>query len=253
MARQRRRNRRSNRGRFSFLYRLLTFVVICAAIVAALALFFKVEKIQVEGNERYSAEDVVEASGINVGDNLFLMDKYEVAARIHSALNYVETVQISRHLPSTLRITVTECRSTVALEQDEVAFLISGSGKIVDTITIDPDAGYALVTGLVLDKPQLGKTIQADKDNESACRVLLELLERLYAKDMLSDVQAIHLEDASRITIRYLDRFNVIIPWDADLNYKLDYLLAVVEKLEDNDRGTINMTQDRKVNFIPDR
>lgn len=252
MGRQRRRNRRSNRGRFSFLYRLLTFVVICGAIVAALALFFKVERIQVDGAERYTAEDVIDASGIHVGDNLFLMDKYEVASRIHSTLNYVETVQISRHLPSTLRITVTECKATVAVEQEEVAFLISGSGKIVDTVSIDSAGEYALVTGLVLEKPQLGKTIQADKENEKGCQTLLQLLDRLYKKDMLSDVQAIHLEDASHITIRYLDRFNVIIPWGADMDYKLNYLLAVVEKLEDNERGIINMTQDRKVNFIPE-
>lgn len=253
MARQRRRNRRSNRGRFSFLYRLLTFVVICGAIVAALALFFKVEKIQVEGAERYTAEEVIAASGVSVGDNLFLMDKYEVAARIHGELNYVETVQISRNLPSTLRITVTECQSTVAVEQEDLTWLISGTGKIVDTVTIDAAKEYALVTGLTLQKPQLGKTIEADSDNDLACRTLLELLERLHGKNMLSDVQAIHLEDPSHITLRYLNRFDVVIPWNADLNYKLDYLLAVVERLEDNERGTINMTQDRKVNFIPEK
>ena len=80
----------------------------------------------------------------------------------------------------------------------------------------------------------------------------MDLLERLRSKEMLGDVQEIHLEDASHITLRYLNRFNVVIPWDADMDYKLNYLLAVVEKLENNEHGTINMTQDRKVNFIPD-
>ena len=150
MARRRRSNRRSNRGRFAFLYRLLTFVVICGAIVAALALFFKVETIEVEGAERYTAAEVIEASGVGVGDNLFLMDKYEVAARIHSTLNYVETVQISRSLPSTLRITVAESRSVVAVEQEDLVWLISGTGKIVDTVTIDAGKPYAHVTGLTL-------------------------------------------------------------------------------------------------------
>jgi hypothetical protein len=81
--------------------------------------------------------------------------------------------------------------------------------------------------------------------------MLLELLERLRSKNMLADVQGIHLEDASYISIRYLDRFDVQIPWDADMDYKLNYLLAVVEKLEDNERGTINMLQERGVSFIP--
>ena len=38
MARRRRRHRR--KGRFAFLYKLMTFLLICGALVAALALFF---------------------------------------------------------------------------------------------------------------------------------------------------------------------------------------------------------------------
>ena len=39
--RRHRRSRRKRQGNFAFLYRLLTFVMICGAIVAALSLFFK--------------------------------------------------------------------------------------------------------------------------------------------------------------------------------------------------------------------
>ena len=251
MARRGRKNRRNSRGRFAFLYRLVTFVVICGTIVAALALFFKVETIAVEGSERYTPEEIIAASGISVGDNLFLMDKYEVAARIHGSLNYVETVQIKRDLPSTLCITVTECGAMAAIEQEEMVWLVSGTGKIVDAVAPDAVGGCARVTGLTLLQPRIGSPIQAAEDDSRACRTLLDLLERLRDKDMLGNVQAIHLEDASYITLRYLDRFDVVIPWDADMDYKLNYLLAVVEKLEDNEKGTINMTQDRKVNFIP--
>ncbi|MBE6990617.1 MAG: FtsQ-type POTRA domain-containing protein [Ruminococcaceae bacterium] len=249
MARHSRRNRRSRRGRFAFLYRLLTFVVICGAIVAALALFFKIETIEVTGTERYSSEEVMEASGLSVGDNLFLMDKYEVAERVRSALSYVETVQISRSLPSTLRITVTECAVTVAVEQDDVLWLVAGTGKIVDTITPGTKE-FALVTGLTLQDPQIGRTIAAEDGD--ACAVLLDLLQHLRSKDMLGDVDAIRLEDPAVITLEYLDRFRVQIPWNADMNYKLNYLLAVVERLEDNEHGTINMSRDDRVNFIPD-
>ena len=248
MAGRSRRKRRNNRGRFAVLYRLLTFVVICGAIVGALALFFKVEHIEVEGNTRYTQEEVVAASGLETGDNLFLMNKYEVAGRIRDELNYVETVQITRGLPSTIRITITESRFTVAVEQEGVLWLVSGTGKIVDTVT--PGTGtYAMVTGLDLKDPQIGRDIEGE--NENACDVLLELLGLLRGKEMLGDVQAIHLEDASFITLRYLDRFDVQIPWTADLDYKLNYLLAVVERLEANERGTINMMQDHKVNFVP--
>ena len=73
MARRRRRHRR--KGRFAFLYKLMTFLLICGALVAALALFFKVESIEITGTSRYSTDEVERASGVHVGDNLYLMDK----------------------------------------------------------------------------------------------------------------------------------------------------------------------------------
>ena len=45
MAGRNRRRRRKRKGSFSFLYKLLMFFVICGAIVAALAVFFKVDTI----------------------------------------------------------------------------------------------------------------------------------------------------------------------------------------------------------------
>ena len=99
MARRSRRNRRRRRGRFAFLYRLLCFVLICAAIVGALVLFFKVDTISVSGNDRYSRETILAASGVSEGDNLFLLNKYDAAAKITEALPYVESVRLSRKLP----------------------------------------------------------------------------------------------------------------------------------------------------------
>lgn len=96
MARRSRRNRRRSRGRFAFLYRLLCFVLICAAIVGALVLFFKVDTISVSGNDRYSRETILAASGVSEGDNLFLLNKYDAAAKITEALPYVESVRLSR-------------------------------------------------------------------------------------------------------------------------------------------------------------
>ena len=249
MARRTRRKRRNRRGRFAVLYRLLTFVVICGAIVAALALFFKVEHIKVDGSTRYTPEEVIAASGVKIGDNLFLMNKFDVAGRIRDGLSYVESVRITRDLPSTLHIVITESRFTVAVEQDGKLWLVSGSGKIVDTAEPDQKGG-ATVTGLALKDPQIGRSIESE--DETVCSALLELLHLLRDKEMLGDVQAIHLEDASQITVRYLDRFDVLIPWGADMNYKLNYLQKVVERLEDNERGTINMMQEGQVSFIPE-
>ena len=78
--------------------------MICGAIVAALSLFFKADQIFVTGASRYSQQQVLQASGIRQGGNLFLLNKHQAAAAITDQLPYVESVRIRRQLPNALRI-----------------------------------------------------------------------------------------------------------------------------------------------------
>ena len=127
MARRSKYNRKRRQGRFSFLYRILIFVAICGAIAVALALFFKVETISVNGNSRYTTQQIIDAGGIETGDNMFFLNKYTASERITASLPYVETVRISRQLPDTLVITVTECTAPAAIAQDSKLGLLSGA------------------------------------------------------------------------------------------------------------------------------
>ena len=106
MAGRNRRRRRKRKGSFSFLYKLLMLFVICGAIVAALAVFFKVDTIEVTGNSRYTDSEIAESGGIHVGDNLFLINKFGAAEEITRKLPFISSVRISRLLTDTLCIQV---------------------------------------------------------------------------------------------------------------------------------------------------
>ena len=250
MARRKRSNRRRRRGSFAFLYHLLCLALIVGAIAAALALFFKVEQVAVTGNSRYSVQQITDASGVEQGDNLFFMDKYQVAGRISGALPYVESVSINRGLPDTLHIQVQECRCSVALEQEGKTWVLCSSGKVVDVKEGSVSEDHAVVTGLTISAPQVGALITADATNETARAQLMEILQQLRKKGMLADVQEIHLEQSEYISIRYLDRFDVEVPWGTDFDYKLNFLAAVVAKLEDYETGTLKMMTDGEARLI---
>ena len=251
MARRRKYRRRNTRGRFAFVYRLMIFVVICGAIAAALALFFKADHIEVSGNTRYSSEEIVDASGVNIGENLFFLNKYEAASRITQNLSYVESARISRRLPSTLCIQVDECDHAMAIEQKGELWLLCYNGKIADEGNAKNAKKYAMLTGMKLQEPVIGKTAAAAAEYEEKYETLLSLLQQLHSKEMLKGVQEIHLEKDAYITLRYLKRFDVQILWSADFDYKLEYLKAVVDRLEDNEKGIIDLTQEGKASFIP--
>lgn len=252
MAKRRRYNHKRRRGSFSFLYKLLAFVLICTAIALALTLFFRIRAIQVSGNDRYTREEIIAAAEVKEGDNLFLMNKYNAAERIRKALPYIETVQFRRMLPDGLSIVVTECADPAAVVQDGKAYLLCDTGNIVDEMAASAARGRMQVKGLTLTGPAVGTQAQAAEGQELTLERLLELMKALDSRGMTGNVSQLDMSDASQLTLRYLDRFDVYFPWDADYGYKLDYLLAVVEKLEVNEKGIINMMQEGKARFIPE-
>ena len=80
------RKRRRNRGRFGPLFKLLCVAALLVALTAGATVFFRVEHIIVDGNARYTQEEVVAASGIQLGDNLYGLNKLKIDSGIRAAL-----------------------------------------------------------------------------------------------------------------------------------------------------------------------
>ena len=151
--------------------------MICGAIVAALSLFFKADQIFVTGTSRYSQQQVLQASGIRQGGNLFLLNKHQAAAAITDQLPYVESVRIRRQLPNALRIEITECTHPLALEQDGALWLLNGNGKLIDKLQPGQGESCPLVTGLTLTSPQLGQlAVPENQDKWDLLQQLWRLL-----------------------------------------------------------------------------
>ena len=253
-ARRRHSNRRRRRGSFGFLYRLLSVLVICGVIVVALTLFFRVDTVVVTGTQRYTQQEVIDATGIKTGDNLFLMNKYDVAQNIVGELPYIEEIRINRKLPDTLLIQVEECGTPLALVQDGSAWLISSTGKIVDQKTAAEATDYGTIDGCELLAPSVGSTIALKTEYATQQTSLLRLLAALEDEDMMGDVNAIHLGDASTLNMDYLDRFTVEMPYGADdYGWLMQVLKIAVGQLETNQTGTIRLNPDSEyqVRFMP--
>lgn len=246
-----RRNRRRRRGRASFLLRLLSLIIVVAAIVAALTMFFRIDTIVVEGNERYTDEQIIEAAGVQKEQNLVLLNKYNVKQAIFDQLPYVETVVINRKYPDALILTVTECSASAALSGAGGTWLMSDEGKILERTAQIPE-GCVSVTGCELVEPAVGTQAAFSEEDSYKFDRLLTLLRAAEEKQLLGMIGSIDLGDGTAITLTYLDRFTVKMPWDADLAYKLENARTVVDVLEANETGTIDLMTDGKASFIPD-
>ena len=246
-----RRNRRRRRGRAPFPLRLLCLAVVIAAFLGALTMFFRIDMIVVEGNERYTEEQIIEAAGVQKEQNLVLLNKYKVKQAIFDALPYVETVSINRKYPDALILTVTECAASAALTENDGTWLMSDEGKLLERTAQIPE-GCARVTGCALVAPEVGAQAMFAEEDSYKFERLLALLRTAEDKQLMSMIGEVDLSDGTAITFTYLGRFTVKMPWDADIAYKLENVRTVVGELEDNQTGIINLMMEGKANFIPE-
>jgi len=120
MAKERRETKYRKR-RTSILCGILAVLVSAVAVVTACTVFFRVESVAVEGNERYSAEEILAAAAIELGSNLPLTAGELLQDRICTTLPYIESVKVEKHLPTRLVLVVKEAPPIAVVAQEAPA------------------------------------------------------------------------------------------------------------------------------------
>ncbi|OLR94195.1 cell division protein FtsQ/DivIB [Actinokineospora bangkokensis] len=103
-----------------------------------------VRDVQVSGTSGLSADAVREAAAVAAGTPLVRLDTDEVAERVRR-LPRVDTVQVTRSFPGTVRISVTERTPVLAVAEQDGVHLLDASGFDYSTVATAP-AGLPALT-----------------------------------------------------------------------------------------------------------
>lgn len=235
----------------SAVYAPLTFLVVCAALVFSVGVFFRVAKIEVSGGTYYSVEEVIEASGIEEGDNLFFVNRFTSESRIYSRLPYVQSVSVSRALPNRIIIEVYEGGAVACVRDGADYWLIDKYCKLLQSGTAADAQGLINITGVTPASPVIGETLLIDSGDSTAVEYISGVLCAMSALDMLGDVTFLDLSNISDPSFDYLGRFTVKPGRDETAQYKLELMLSAVEQLGPGDEGLLDLSIDKKVHFSP--
>jgi cell division protein FtsQ len=256
----RKRKRRRNKGRFGFLFKFLCFLTLLTALTVGATVFFRVEVITVSGSSRYTEEEIIAATGIQMGDNLYQLNKNRLSKQVLQQLPYTKTVTIRRNLPNAITIVVTEWEAvaqvlpgtqTPTVEEGETPveiatepWLISVGGKLLEPAP----AGSSVMTisGLTPLLPQAGDKLSVVDSEATQLSALMDLLEELETLEQLDRVSSIEM-GTTQIKLRYLNRFDVKMPLNGDFHYHLRVLDESVKKINaehgEQSTGTLDLTQ----------
>lgn len=254
MAKQRRHKRkpRRNRGRFAKFYQLLSAILIIAAVIAGCIVFFKVQTIEVTGNHRYTAEEIIAVSGIQLEDNLYTMNKFDIRSQVLRELPYIQDMTIRRRLPDTIVITVEESPAVAAVSDGEQWWLINDVGKLLEPA--ETPGGVMEVRGLVPLVPNVGGRLAVDEEQKLQYQALLDIIAQLEAHGLLARINWMDLTSNTMVTMEMDDgRFRVEVPLVCDFGQKFRLWAGALESswLMPEDAGLWDLTLSDSVNLVP--
>ena len=154
---QRRRRRRTGRQALHYLL----ILAVAAAIMAALSLtvFFKIETVEVTGLTKYAAEEVIQASGVQVGQNLFRVSEEKVNGLLTQQFPYIQEVTLKRSYPARLTLEVTQAQPLGAALTAAGYVLIGNNGRILEAGVDAVDPEVTIVTGMYLSDITEGRVL----------------------------------------------------------------------------------------------
>jgi len=223
-----------------FLIALIVGTILCCTV------FFKIEIITAEGNTRYTAEQIIAASGIVRGDNLLRLKKNTAAGSITEKLVYAETVIVKKRLPNEVIVTVSEPEQmAVVTLGTSSCVLISGKGRILEYGYTGTGIRYEGLTDPVVED---GYLMTADTDG----------LARLNAVAAAFDSSApagITAAGTASATVNYAvwaDRVKILLGSTEDLARKIKFVKYFIENgLGEDESGVADVSTGKQLYFDP--
>lgn len=252
-ARKTKRKRHRSRGSFGFLYKALSIALILAALVVGCVVFFRVNTVVIAGNSRYTEQQILEAAEVTQGDNLFALDKFKISKQILTRLPYVASVSITRQLPDTLCIAITEGFGAAAIEGEGVWWVVNSGGKFVERTDSDGVTGLAPITGLTPVAPMVGTKLEVVGEGQAKLDALIKLMKAMDAQGMTVQAKRFDLTAANVILVGYTEQFTLKLYMSGtDYTKEMQAIQAAIERLPSDLVGTLDLTLGPDIHFIPD-
>ena len=246
-----------NRNRFVLL--LAITLALAVAVLAGMWIFFKVEDVQVAGAVRYDEYAIFEDSGIQIGDSMATLNKRQINARIRQKPEnaYIDTIRISRKLPGTVVISITEENVFYAAQDFQGGWWLLGpNGKVIDQCSEAQVDDYTKILGVHLSAPEIGAMAAAyepiqEPDEEGntvpvtvyakeQLDLALTVIRQLEKEHFVGTIASVDVSNTSDIRLWYGTRFQMLIGDSRDLPKKINALAQALALKADYETGILD-------------
>ena len=226
---------------------ILIFMLLIGAVTTIVILLFKIQEIKVENSitSMYTGNQIIAASGITKGDNLFAFKKKDVSEKILKSLPFIGEVSIKRRFPNTVVLVISETTDYVSIPYRGGYLIVSLDMKILNDTYVNQE-GIPVIYGITPDSFIPGQALHAH--DPATLEALAALLKQIEEYGWVDYISAINVRDKLDVYMVYDDRMLIRFGSIAKLDYKFELLQETMNsKLSDSFTGNINLATPKYV------
>lgn len=228
------RQRKIRRRRIKIFLVLLLLLAVGAGVILSLSVFFKIESISASGSSKYSAEEIIAASGIKKGDNLFVSSVND--EKLKRKLPYIEKITVKRSLPATFTIKVTDAEEYVCYLSGNKYYPVSRSGRVLSKTDEKPEGIPEISAGGLTLK--VGRKLAFAKEKtENTLNEIFENAEKTEIR-----ITRVDITDELAITLGVDGRFTVNLGTSNYIDKKFAHLSSMMKNMDASAAGKINLS-----------
>ncbi len=215
---------------------VLGVVAVLTVTVLSLTVFFSVELITVSGKSPYSAAEIIRASGVKKGQNLWLTGQ-KAEETVPQKLPYIASLKVQRKLPAKVVLLVKTATVHHAYQTKEGYFLCDAEDKLLEHSDTLPK-GVLCIVGSTAKKEKLGVPVSFKKPEKT---ILIQTLTTAMEEKNIA-VNKMVLTDEMNLSFRVENRFTVRFGSSGNCAAKVAHLAQMVEKIDPSLQGTIDLS-----------
>lgn len=172
--------KKKKRKKKNYLLRLFVVILIGVALYFFFSsTIFDVDKIAVKNNNYYTAEQIIQMSGMKVGGNLFKVETRAIRDKLLKN-PYMKNVSVDRSIPSTITITVDERKEATVIPYGEKFIILDENGLVLRHSEVEPK--LPLLLGMTIKEMSPGKALLVEEN--SVLTDTLFMLQSMEKNDM---------------------------------------------------------------------
>lgn len=236
--------KRRRRGNYVIYYVMLAIVAVIIFAILSVTVLFNCEEIVVEGESKYTDEEIIEASGLKGDENLVKLSLLGIDKSILNELVSLDSAVVSKVFPNKIKITVTPAEPMVNFYYAGKNYVISHVGRVMEiernaadcmeVIGYQPGDNVVVGDYITAANPEQDETIQTISS-------AIDLVG-------ITEITELDITDMLSIGLVYDDRIEINLGSMLQLEEKLTIVKELAENyIADTEKVTLDVSNPERV------